>query len=1197
MKIDRSLRVFVSSTFRDMGAERDHLARFIFPQLRKACEQRGVTWGEVDLRWGIPDEDKEDILAICLNEIERCLPYFIGILGERYGYVPELIPPDLLETYPWIETQTARSVTELEMRLGCLAREGLNPQAHFYFRSSSYLEHLPTGAELSDFDTTSDQDKQKLFQLKQEIRDASRQGGCSLREGYESVQELGEWILEDLTRLLDREFPADQAPGLHERESADHLSFAYHQTQACIERRELILKLDSFISSNEPPLVFNGEAGIGKSALLANWYFHAIQRQSDAFIMIHFIGSSGESARPTHILNRIMREMQRDPRLNPLLPQKLPADPESDFPVWISQAASEHRIILILDGLNYIEGNGAHELGWLPEILPANCRLILSTTGGRTLEVASRRGWSVLPMPLFTIEERKQLLETYLASYSRRLSPARVKRIIEAEPAGNPLYLRVLLEELRQTGQHEYLEEQIEFYLQSRTITRLFAAILERLERDYQPERELVRKSLSWIACSRRGLSEAELLDMLGDGTPPMPMRWWTPFSLALEPFMLSSSGLLNFANPSLRQAVHDRYLHSDELKKKAHQRLAAYFAFLPIPVAVEQDDISFQASSTGMMRVLEELPWQEARAGQWQNLMDTLTLPSLIEALEDRKLEWLEYLQLLRQAEAREEIKSLDIPSLFREAFQHFGARHQFVLAGSLGQFMLDAGFPAAADEYFKYEQENYPEDAPAFLRAAVLNDRAQILVEQGMHSQALTLFEQAEGFLRSDMKTIDDRRCMASVLLNRANLMREIRIHEGVEAILNESLVLMKETSGAAETATVLQSLGNYFMERGDTQKAISLHRQAYELRRKTLGPHHRDVGISLANLGNLLVRDGKFFQGIECLNQSVTILERTVGREHAFTRYALENLASVSEAGSARPESKFGLALLAVNTIPTGEGSFDPHSPESQRRMAVELEETLVEHWDDIAQHKTSIPVLLVVFPGFETVVDSVIALSIAKGFPAGLLQVLQIPAVHSADASNKVWRVFADWLRAHPIELMMVKPFSNHGAVMDWRVLEHFHAIKPPTPKGLFSRQGNEDIRPVILETVPFDGLDGPITGLYKIGNESRPALLPSSDWRRQNYKPQAADMRATGTMYFNLPLIRYTLSRNKGNPLDSFFKQALQFFAGGDLREQPHLYENTLRDLAVILKIGILNCERERGSRGYRNTSKLIKLLP
>jgi len=83
----RVIRVFVSSTFRDMQTEREELVKRIFPQLRKLCEGRGVTWGEVDLRWGITDEQKAEgqILPICLDEIHRCRPYFIGLLGERHG--------------------------------------------------------------------------------------------------------------------------------------------------------------------------------------------------------------------------------------------------------------------------------------------------------------------------------------------------------------------------------------------------------------------------------------------------------------------------------------------------------------------------------------------------------------------------------------------------------------------------------------------------------------------------------------------------------------------------------------------------------------------------------------------------------------------------------------------------------------------------------------------------------------------------------------------------------------------------------------------------------------------------------------------------------------------------------------------------------------------------------------------------------
>jgi preprotein translocase subunit SecA/nephrocystin-3 len=42
---ERVLRVFVSSTFRDMEEERDELVKRVFPAVRDHCESRGVIWG------------------------------------------------------------------------------------------------------------------------------------------------------------------------------------------------------------------------------------------------------------------------------------------------------------------------------------------------------------------------------------------------------------------------------------------------------------------------------------------------------------------------------------------------------------------------------------------------------------------------------------------------------------------------------------------------------------------------------------------------------------------------------------------------------------------------------------------------------------------------------------------------------------------------------------------------------------------------------------------------------------------------------------------------------------------------------------------------------------------------------------------------------------------------------------------------
>jgi WD40 repeat protein len=113
---DRVVRVFVSSTFRDMHAERDYLNRFVFPELRARCLRQGWDFLGVDLRWGITEEEaeREGALALCLAEIERCRPFFVAFLGDRYGTVlpPAAIPTETFELALNVCTESERRIIQ-----------------------------------------------------------------------------------------------------------------------------------------------------------------------------------------------------------------------------------------------------------------------------------------------------------------------------------------------------------------------------------------------------------------------------------------------------------------------------------------------------------------------------------------------------------------------------------------------------------------------------------------------------------------------------------------------------------------------------------------------------------------------------------------------------------------------------------------------------------------------------------------------------------------------------------------------------------------------------------------------------------------------------------------------------------------------------------------------------------------------------
>ena len=98
LRRDLTFRVFVSSTFSDLVAERNGLQEHVFPRLRDLCRKHGAPFQAIDLRWGVSDEASLDqqTMNICLEEIRRCQrttprPNFIVLLGQRYGWCP--LPP------------------------------------------------------------------------------------------------------------------------------------------------------------------------------------------------------------------------------------------------------------------------------------------------------------------------------------------------------------------------------------------------------------------------------------------------------------------------------------------------------------------------------------------------------------------------------------------------------------------------------------------------------------------------------------------------------------------------------------------------------------------------------------------------------------------------------------------------------------------------------------------------------------------------------------------------------------------------------------------------------------------------------------------------------------------------------------------------------------------------------------------------
>lgn len=885
----RSMRIFISSTFRDMQADRDELTKFIFPQLHRLCEKRGVTWGYVDLRWGITDEQEAEgkVLPICLENIHRCKPYFIGLLGERYGWIPDEIPPELIEIEPWLAEHLDHSVTELEILHGVLNNPEMAEHAFFYFRDPSSIISFPEEQQadfherptleeierygLEEAERRAEERKQKLIALKDKIRGS----GFPLRENYRDTRELGEWILDDLTAVIDRLFPEGSQPDPLEREATEHEAFADSRVGVYIGRQTYFDVLDTHARGDGPPLVILGESGSGKSALLANW---ARQYQTDhptELLLMHFIGSSPASADWAAMLRRIMGEFKR--RFD--IPDDIPDQHDAlrtAFANWLDMAAAKERVVLILDALNQLEDRDQTlDLIWLPPAIPANIRLIVSTLPGRSLDVLTQRGCPTLQIEPLEPEERRQLITEYLAESTKALSPVLVERIAVAPQAANPLFIRAMLDELMVFGIHEELDKRIDHYLAAGTVADLYTRILTRYEQDYERDRPgLVRDAMSLFWAARRGVSETELLDILGAGEQPMPHAHWASLYLVAESALVNRAGLINFSHDHLRQAVKEKYLETEEARCSAHLHLADYF---------EERDVG--------TRKLEELPWQLARAEAWERL-DTLLcdLPFFDAINQTNEFEVKTY---WAQVEANSRFRMVDGYQKVLESPEMYP---DYVWNVSI--LLADSGNTQEALLLRDYLVVHFRQVGEGGKLAASIGMQANTLYQRGALDEALALHKEGERLCRDldlagglAMSLVNQ----AVILYDRADLDGAFESYKGAERLFRELSLIEEDPVKLAYKRGLAKSLtgqANVVRARGDMKRAMVLHKESERLCRE-LG-HKDELVVSLNSQGNTRFNSGDL-EGAQALYAECEVFCRELGNKE-FLAHSLCNQAKI-------------------------------------------------------------------------------------------------------------------------------------------------------------------------------------------------------------------------------------------------------------------------------------------------------------
>ena len=646
----RVARVFVSSTFLDMHGERDVLTRKVFPELRERCRRRRIKLHEVDLRWGVTEEEavSGSSLEICLSEVDRCRPFFIGMLGQRAGRVKESYQSLDAPQYKWLETYpTHRSITELEMHYGALMVPR-SSQGFFYIRDDACMGSVTDDVK-SAFCFDSPEALERLQDLKARILEYEKisERKC-VYNGYPAVyggvidgkpmmvglESFASRVVNDLWGAICNVFPEESGPPptLLSIECDRHADFAHDRAHNFIGRREELETLKAFVDADSDNLaVVHGPAGVGKSALLSRFVQMCAKERPGVQVISHFVSASSSSANVCNMLMRICEEIKAARNI----PDDVPVDYRDlckTFERFLEMASYGKSLVLILDGLDQLSSDyRAHNLDWLPVNPPVSVVISADTDSEvfRTVSLRNKESLRIL-VPVLQDKEKKDLVRKTLWDYRKKLdeSPSNNQlRLLCGKPKADlPLWIMVACEELRMFGVFENLTSKIRSL--PGTVAPLLSAVLDRVCHDHGAE--LTRNLLCLLYCSCGGLQESEIVALLARKDEfHLPPAIWRALYRSLEHFLRSpgdeDDGTVDFFHQSFKEAVRVRYMARKPERSKYHQLLANFY----LSQADPDGDGTWKGATRRNVRVL---PHHLLQAGMWTELELTLCDLAFVE-------------------------------------------------------------------------------------------------------------------------------------------------------------------------------------------------------------------------------------------------------------------------------------------------------------------------------------------------------------------------------------------------------------------------------------------------------------------------------------------------------------------------------------------------------------------------------------
>ena len=488
---------------------------------------------------------------------------------------------------------------------------------------------------------------------------------------------------------MEKEIKNFQEQDKQTRELNSQEEFMLEKSNIFVGREDFLNIIDDYIISEESstPLVLHADSGSGKSALMAKVINNTQKKNIDetTTLIYRFVGTSELSNSPINLLKSLYGELLENEELKTICDEYLSENELQEDTVLsdekelskmlanlIENYPEDKKLIFFIDALDQFIIKD--KLDWLPRNINTNTKIIISTLPDTYQEIdylprlkqKYKDESNYLFLKPFNSDEASSMIDEYLKSFERTLATIQKEKVLAAfVQSGSPLYLKILLEEASQWA--SYTDIKGDDYIYPKELDALIARLFSRLHTHSHHSLALVNYTFSYIACSKDGLPEPELFDILSQEKNimddvsnefyPRPQRlptavWarlYSQMSHYLSIKEVDGMDQISFFHRKFNEGAY-KLIGS---KEKTHANLADFYTIVYSQDKEKLEKLNIQ---TTLESALTELPFQLIKSNQETKSLELLTnfeflmkkfkLNKTAEVLEDYALAKIEQIK-----------------------------------------------------------------------------------------------------------------------------------------------------------------------------------------------------------------------------------------------------------------------------------------------------------------------------------------------------------------------------------------------------------------------------------------------------------------------------------------------------------------------------------------------------------------------